>query len=101
MANMNSIDPAPQETLSEQEIDQIVETQANNDSAWENPIIVQKHPTSLSIPSELAVKATFLAGLHQETNVQAWIIRLIRERLELEEAAYLEIKQNLAREFSK
>jgi len=39
--------------------------------------------------------------LHQETDVQAWIIRLIRERLELEEAAYLEIKQNLAREFSR
>ena len=90
-----------QETLSEAEIDQIVETEANNDSAWETPIIVQKQPTSLSIPSELAIKAAFLAGLHQETDVQAWIIRLIRERLELEEAAYLEIKHDLARQSSK
>jgi len=101
MANMNSTNPTTQETLSEPEIDLIVESQANNNSAWETPIIVQKQPTSLSIPSELAIKAAFLAGLHQETDVQAWIIRLIRERLELEEAAYLEIKQNLAREFSR
>ncbi|MEO6860092.1 MAG: hypothetical protein ABI180_00880 [Microcoleus sp.] len=68
---MNSTNPTTQETLSESEIDVIVESQANNDSARETPIIVEKQPTSLSIPSELAIKAAFLAGLHQETDVQA------------------------------
>jgi hypothetical protein len=100
MADMNSSDRITQSTLSESEIDQIVEAEANNDLAWESPIFIQKQPTSLSIPSELAIKAAFLAGLHKETDVESWIIRLIRERLELEEAAYWEIKNDLARKSS-
>ncbi|NEP46601.1 MAG: hypothetical protein F6K35_48390 [Okeania sp. SIO2H7] len=74
--------------LSEAEIDNLVEVQARDDSAWEEPIFVEKQPASLSIPAEIAAKAAFVAGLHRETDVETWLLQVIRERLELEEAAY-------------
>ena len=83
--------------LAEEEIDQIVEEQADDDSAWETPISVHQKQTAISIPRELAAKAVFFASLHRETNVEAWLIRVIQERLELEEAAFRDIKANLAR----
>jgi hypothetical protein len=44
-----------QRTLTEQEIDQIVISQANDESAWEEPIQVRRDATtSLSIPADLA-----------------------------------------------
>lgn len=86
-----------QSLLTEEEIDLIVEEQANDDSAWEPPMQVQKQPTSVCIPGKLAARAVFFASLHRETNVEAWLIRIIQERLELEEAALREIKDNLVR----
>jgi len=53
-------------------------------------------PTALSIPGELAARAAFLAQLHRETGMEEWLTRIIRERIELEEAAFLEIKGDLA-----
>ena len=83
--------------LSEEEIDQIVVAQADDNSAWSEPIQVRKtKPTDLSIPGELAARAAFLAQLHREKNMEEWITRIIRERIELEEAAFLEIKRDLA-----
>jgi len=83
--------------LSEEDIDQIVVAQANDDSAWEKPIQVRgAKPTSLSIPAELAARAAFLARLHREAGVEEWLTRIIRERIELEQAAFLEVKRELA-----
>jgi hypothetical protein len=90
-----------QSSLTEEEIDLIVEQQANDDSAWEPPIQVDKKMTSVSIPSKLATKAVFFASLHRETNLEAWLLRVIQERLELEEAALREIKDDIARNSSK
>jgi hypothetical protein len=60
--------------------------QADDDSAWEKPIRVhQAAPASLSIPAELAARAAFLA----------------RERIELEEVAFVEAKRDLARKRSR
>ena len=85
-------------TLSEQEIDQIVAAQADDDSAWDSPIRVQKaKPASLSIPANLAARAAFLARLHRTKNVDDWLTRIIQERIELEEAAFIGAKQDLAR----
>lgn len=78
----------PNNQLSEAEIDNLVEAQANDDYAWEEPILVKKQPASLSIPADIAAKAAFVAGLHRETDVETWLLQVIRERLELEEAAY-------------
>ena len=87
---------ATQKDLSEQDIDQLVIAQANDDSAWEEPILVQKSaPTSLSIPGDLAARAAFLARLHRTKNLEAWLTHIIQERVELEEAAFIQAKQAL------
>lgn len=83
--------------LSEQEIDQIVVAQANDDSAWEKPIRVRRtKPTSLSIPADLAARAAFLAQVHRKASVEEWLTHVIQERVELEEAAYIGVKHDLA-----
>jgi len=83
--------------LSEFEIDQIVTAQAEDDTAWETPVRVQHTaPASLALPAELAARAAFLAQLHRTPNVEDWLRRVIQERVELEEAAFIGIKRSLA-----
>jgi len=83
--------------LSEKEIDQMVVAQANNESAWEKPVHVRRtKPASLSIPANLAMRAVFLARLHRKTNVEEWLTHIIEERVELEEAAFVGAKHDLA-----
>ena len=83
--------------LSEEEIDRTVVGQADNDSAWEEPIHVRKtKPTSFSVSGELVSRAAFLARLHRERCVEEWIMRIIRERIELEEFAFVEAKREIA-----
>ena len=83
--------------LSEQEIDQVVVAQASDDLAWEKPIRVRRtKPTSLSIPADLAARAAFLARLHRTRSVEEWLTHIIQERIELEEAAFIGVKQDLA-----
>jgi hypothetical protein len=83
--------------LSEAEIDRIVVAQADNDAAWEPPIHVERStPASLLLPGDLAVRAAFLAQLHRTKSVEEWLTRVIQERVELEEAVFVGIKQNLA-----
>jgi hypothetical protein len=82
--------------LSEQEIDRIVISQANDDSAWGSPARVRKtRRASLSIPSDLAARAAFLARLHRKNSTEEWLTRIIQERIELEEAAFTGAKQDL------
>ena len=83
--------------LSEPEIDRLVTAQADDDSAWDKPIRVRRaKPASLSIPANLAARAAFLAQLHRTKNVDEWLTHIIQERIELEEAAFIGIKQDLA-----
>jgi len=83
--------------LTEEEVDHIVESQAEDDSAWEKPIRVRRaRPASLSIPAELAARAAFLAKAHREKNVEDWLTRVIRERIELEEIAFNEAKREMS-----
>jgi hypothetical protein len=83
--------------LSEQAIDQIVIAQADDDAAWGKPVRVRRtKPASLSIPPDLAARAAFLARLHRTRNVEEWLTHVIQERVELEEAAFLGAKQDLA-----
>ena len=87
--------------LSEQEVDQIVITQATDDVAWEKPIRVRRtRPTSVSISAELAARAAFLARLHRKANVEEWLRDIIEERVALEETVYNGVKQELAAKVS-
>ena len=82
---------------SEEEIDKIVEAQAEEDSAWERPIKVRRaKSTALSLPADLAARAAFLARLHREKNVEEWLSRIIKERVELEEVAFTAAKRAMS-----
>ena len=83
--------------FSEEEIDKIVVEQVDKDSAWEEPIHVRKKKsTSLSVPAEIAARAAFLAKMHIETNIEKWLIHIIRERIEIEEIAFVEAKRDMS-----
>ncbi len=83
--------------LSQAEIDNLVESQADDDDAWEEPILVKrKKEDSLSLPANLAMRADFLAKLHKENDTKEWLKRIIAERIELEESAFLDFKRKLA-----
>jgi hypothetical protein len=81
----------------EEEIDKIVADQADDQSKWEEPIHVKKPTTaSLTIPSDLAARAAFLARLHGSSAPNEWVARIIRERVELEEVALGKAKRELS-----
>ncbi len=83
--------------LSQEEIDKSVVAQADDDSAWEKPIHVRREEwASLSIPAELAARAAFLARLHRQPSINEWLMHIIQERIELEEAAFVGAKRAFA-----
>ncbi len=83
--------------LSEHEIDKIVETQADDASAWGKPKSVRRaKAASLALPAKLAARAAFLARLHREKNVENWLAQIIKERVELEEVAFGEAKRAMS-----
>ena len=94
---MNQKKKSTRKRFSEEEIDKVVESQAEEDSAWEKPIKVRRaKSTPLSLPSELAARAVFLARLHREKNVGEWLARIIKERVELEEVAFSEARRAMS-----
>jgi hypothetical protein len=96
MADMTGTSKAMRRKTSEEEIDKIVEAQADDDSAWEEPIRVRRDiSAALSLPAELIARASFLAKLHRERGAEEWLTRIIRERLEIEEIAFAQIKREL------
>ncbi|MFZ5882844.1 MAG: hypothetical protein ACOYYI_03575 [Chloroflexota bacterium] len=83
--------------LTEKEIDRIVVSQADDDSAWGKPVRVRRtKPASVSIPAELAARAAFLAQVHRKKSLEEWLKHIIEERIELEEAAFIGVKQDLS-----
>ena len=83
--------------LDQEEIDRLIISQSDDDSAWEAPVRVKRSKSaSLLIPGELAARAAFLARLHRETGVDKWVERVVRERVELEELAFKLAKKKLA-----
>ena len=83
--------------LTEREIDELVVAQADDDAAWGKSVHAKKSkPTNVPLPAPVATRAAFFARLHREKNLDAWIERIIRDRLDLEEAAFADVKRELA-----
>jgi hypothetical protein len=83
--------------LSEDEIDEIVTAEADDDSAWGKPIRVRRAKgANVPLPSELAARAAFFARLHHEIGLEEWVQRIVHERVDLEEAAFAQLKKELA-----
>lgn len=94
---MNPKKKSTRKRFSEEEIDELVESQAEEGSAWGKPIKVRRtKPTALFLPAELAARAAFLARLHREKHVEEWLARIIKERVELEEVAFSEAKRAMS-----
>lgn len=85
-----------QKVKTEEEIDRIVTVQAGDMSAWEKPVRVRRaKSTAVSLPANLAAQAAFFARLHREASLENWLNRIIRERLDIEEAAFSGFKKDL------
>jgi len=83
--------------LTEEQIDEVVTVQADDRSAWEEPIHVKRRKkSSLTIPSDLAARASFLARLHGSSGLDEWVAHILRERIELEERAFSEAQRDLS-----
>ena len=87
-------------TLSEEEIDEIVERHANDEFAWEEPIHVKwtklslaSLPFPVSLPSKLVERAAFFAELYGESDTEGWLIRVIRERVDFEMAVLVHLDE--------
>ena len=76
-------------------IDERVIAEAHDDSAWEAPIEVRRRGRSIDLSASLARRAAFLARLHREQNLNAWLERIVRERVELEERAFGEARRQM------
>ena len=85
---------AKRAVMTEEEIDNMVTAQAEDETAWEKPVIVKRaKATSVALPALLAERAAFFARLHREKNLEAWLKRIIQERLDIEEAAFSGFKK--------
>jgi len=83
------------QALSKDDIDDVVTSQAEDDSAWEEPIYVKRAvDEAFSLPADLAARASFLARIHR-ARVEEWLTRVVQERVELEEASFAEAKRAL------
>jgi hypothetical protein len=83
--------------LTDDEIDKVVIDQADEHSAWEKPVHVKRPKgSSLTIPSDLAARASFLARLHGSSGLDEWVTRVLRERVELEEGAFSKAQRDLS-----
>jgi hypothetical protein len=85
--------------LTEEERDDLVTDQAEDETAWDKPVRVQRsQAAAFSLSAELASRAAFFARLHRAANVEAWIEHIVQERLDMEEAAFAALKRELVAE---
>jgi hypothetical protein len=53
-------------------------------------------PGTIAIPADIAARASFLVQVHRDSGVEEWLMRVLRERVELKEAAFAEAKRDLS-----
>jgi len=82
--------------LTEQEIDEIVISEANDITKWEEPISVKPpRVTPIRLSPDTVKTAKYFAKLHKYRGYQTWLKRIIEDRIKTEEAILKELKQRL------
>lgn len=82
--------------LSTEQIDDLVVAESEEEAAWELPIKVRRTKAGqFSLSPELAARAAFLARVHHVAGVNEWLLRVIKERIEMEEVAYAAVKREM------
>ena len=88
--------------LTEEEIDEIVISEASDITKWEEPISVKPSgATSIRLSPDTIRKAKYLAKLHKYHGYQTWLKRIIDDRIKTEEEMLKELKQTLESESSR
>ncbi len=88
--------------LTEQKIDEIVISEANDIKKWEEPISVKPlGATSIRLSPDTIRKAKYFAKLHKYRGYQTWLKRIIEDRIKTEEEILKELKQTLESESSR
>ena len=68
----------------------------NHRLGWTTPIRVCKaKAATVQFSADLVARAAFFAQFRREANVEAWLKRVIQERINLEEAAFAGVKREL------
>ncbi|MGH7595406.1 MAG: hypothetical protein ACREOI_03595 [bacterium] len=86
---------------SEEEIDKILEQEADELCKAGEPKRLKRQVTTLQLPSVWLEKAKFLATLHNFSDYRDWIGQIVKERLRLEESLIRGLKKNAANVNSK
>lgn len=88
--------------LTEQVIDEIVTSETNDISKWEEPISVKPSgAASIRLSPDTIRKAKYFAKLHKYRGYQTWLKRIIEDRIRTEEEILKELKQRLESESSR
>ena len=83
--------------MTEEEIDEAVVALANDPDAWEVVADVQRAPgLPITLPPRLAARAAYFASAHHAASIEAWLLQVIQERIDLEERALVTVKRELA-----
>jgi len=82
--------------LTEEEIDEIVISEADDITKWEEPISVKPLGTALiRLSPDMIEKARYFAKVHNYHSYQIWLKRVIEDRIKTEEEILKELKQDL------
>jgi hypothetical protein len=95
IADMRSTRKQRKKRLTEK--DDIVESQSDDDSAWGKTDTRSQGKVGDNVyPSRISGKSSLLAKLHRENDVEDWLTKIIKERVEMEEVAFSEAKRQMS-----
>ncbi len=83
----------------ERKIDEMVESQAFEENAWEDGIELspKSKPTSIRLSPRTIQRAKFFARIHRQRGYQSWLKHIIEERIGAEYNLYQQLKKQTQR----
>ncbi len=86
-------DMTKRKNMTEEEIDKIVISEADDMNKWDKPVTVK--PTSIRFSPAIIEKAKYLAKLHRARGYQTWLKQIVEERIKQEEKLLSDFKREL------